>query len=98
MLGVVLALALGVGIAVLLEVIDPRIHGRNEVASLLAVPPLAVIPWIENARQRAARQRRQRLALYGSLASFLMVIVAIHFLTGRSTCCGPSRCAGWVVE
>ncbi len=79
-LGVVLALAIAVGIAVLLEVMDQRIHSRNEVASLLSVPPLAVIPWIENAAQRAAQLRRQRYALFGSIAAFALAVVAIHLL------------------
>lgn len=79
-MGVVLALGFAAGIAALLEVTDPRIHGRNAVASLLSVPPLAVIPWIENASQLAARRRRQRYALLGSLASLVGVVVAVHLL------------------
>ncbi len=79
-LGLMLALGLSVGIAVLLEATDQRIHGRNEIASLLAVPPLAVIPWLQNAAQRAAQLRRQRFALYGSIAAFALAIVAIHTL------------------
>jgi uncharacterized protein involved in exopolysaccharide biosynthesis len=76
--GVVLSLALAVGLAVLLEATDQHIHGRNDVASLLSVPPLAVIPWIENAAQRAAQLRRQRYALIGSIAAFALAVVAIH--------------------
>jgi uncharacterized protein involved in exopolysaccharide biosynthesis len=79
-LGVVLALALAVGMAALLEATDQRIHSRNEIASLLTVPPLAVIPWLENAAQRAAHRRRQRFALLGSVAAFVLAIVAIHYL------------------
>ncbi len=79
-LGVVLGLGFAAGIAMLMEVLDQRIHGRNEVASLLGIAPLAVIPWIENAAQAAARRRRQWLALAGSLAAFALVIVAIHLL------------------
>jgi polysaccharide biosynthesis transport protein len=79
-LGVVLALGFATGIAALLEMTDQRIHGRNAVASLLSVPPLAVIPWIENASQVATRRRRQRYALAGSLASMVGVVIAVHML------------------
>jgi polysaccharide biosynthesis transport protein len=79
-LGLVLALGLSAGIAALLEMTDQRIHGRNDVASLLSVPPLAVIPWIENASQVAMRRRRQRLALVGSVASVAIMICSVHFL------------------
>jgi polysaccharide biosynthesis transport protein len=79
-LGLVLALAFAVGIAALLEAVDPRIYGRNEIAGLLSVPPLAVIPWIENSAQQAARRRRQRFALAGTLASCVLAVFAIHML------------------
>jgi uncharacterized protein involved in exopolysaccharide biosynthesis len=78
-LGVVLALALAGGMAALLEFLDSSIRGRQDLANLLTVPPLAVIPWIENAAARAGRVRRRRLALAGSLASLVMAVVAVHW-------------------
>ncbi len=78
-MGVMLALALAGGMAALLEVLDSSIRGRQDLANLLTVPPLAVIPWIENAGEKAARSRRRRYALAGSLAALAVAVVAIHF-------------------
>jgi hypothetical protein len=78
-MGVVLALALASGVAALLEVLDSSIRGRQDLANLLTVPPLAVIPWIENARQKSARIWRRRIALAGSLATLAMAVVAVHW-------------------
>ena len=79
-LGLVLALAMSVGAAALFELLDSSIHGRQDLANLLTVPPLAVIPWIENASQKAAHVRRRRYALAGSLTTLVVAVIAIHFL------------------
>jgi uncharacterized protein involved in exopolysaccharide biosynthesis len=76
-MGVVLALALAGGMAALLEVLDSSIRGRQDLANLLTVPPLAVIPWIENAAQKRTRVLRRRIALAGTLATLVMAVVAI---------------------
>jgi succinoglycan biosynthesis transport protein ExoP len=49
-LGAVLALGAAIGLMQLLETLDTRIRGREDIIALLTVPPLAVIPWIEPAR------------------------------------------------
>jgi succinoglycan biosynthesis transport protein ExoP len=49
LLGALLAAGTGVGIMLLLEALDTRVRGRDDIISLLKVPPLAVIPWIEPA-------------------------------------------------
>jgi len=49
-LGAVLALGAAIGLMQLLETLDTRIRGREDIIALLTVPPLAVIPWIKLAR------------------------------------------------
>jgi polysaccharide biosynthesis transport protein len=49
MLGIVLAAGAAVGTMLLLEALDTRIRGRDDIIALLRVPPLAVIPWVEPA-------------------------------------------------
>ncbi len=49
-LGLVLALGSAIGLMLLLEALDTRIRGRDDLIALLSVPPLAVIPWIEPAK------------------------------------------------
>lgn len=78
--GIVLALVLAGGLAALLEAGDTSIRGRLDVASLLTIPPLAVIPWVENSAQRAARVRRLRYAVAGSVAGLALAVVAVHYL------------------
>jgi uncharacterized protein involved in exopolysaccharide biosynthesis len=45
-LGVVLALGAALGLMRLLERLDTSIRGRQDIITLLKVPPLAVIPWV----------------------------------------------------
>jgi uncharacterized protein involved in exopolysaccharide biosynthesis len=49
-LGAVLALGAAIGLMQLLETLDTRIRGREDIIELLTMPPLAVIPWIKPAR------------------------------------------------
>jgi len=49
-LGAVLALGTAIGLMQLLETLDTRIRGREDIIALLSVPPLAVIPWAAPAR------------------------------------------------
>lgn len=49
-LGAVLALGAALGLMQLLETLDTRIRGRDDIIALLSVPPLAVIPWAASAR------------------------------------------------
>jgi uncharacterized protein involved in exopolysaccharide biosynthesis len=46
-LGVLLALAMGLGIASLAESTDSTVRGQRDVSALLEMPPLAIIPYIE---------------------------------------------------
>lgn len=48
--GVVLALGAAIGLMLLLEALDTRIRGRDDIIGLLSVPPLAVIPWLKAAK------------------------------------------------
>jgi uncharacterized protein involved in exopolysaccharide biosynthesis len=50
-LGLLGALALAVGLMLLLEVLDTRIRGRRQVVSLVGAPPLAIIPWVAEERE-----------------------------------------------
>jgi polysaccharide biosynthesis transport protein len=45
-LGLFAALGAAVGLMVLLELLDTRIHGRRQVVGLVGEPPLAIIPWV----------------------------------------------------
>jgi uncharacterized protein involved in exopolysaccharide biosynthesis len=50
LLGTVLAVGTAIGLMVLLEGLDTRIRSREDIISLLDVPPLAVIPWVNLAK------------------------------------------------
>jgi uncharacterized protein involved in exopolysaccharide biosynthesis len=50
-LGLLGALAVAVGLLLLLEVLDTRIRGRRQVVSLVGAPPLAIIPWVAEERE-----------------------------------------------
>jgi polysaccharide biosynthesis transport protein len=79
-LGTLLAALGALGIALLLEALDRSVRDQRDLAALLAVPPLAVIPWIDTVGERNSRMRRRRLALVGAAASLIAVIALTHTL------------------
>ena len=45
-LGLLAAVSVSIGLMLILEELDTRIHGRDDLMALIKVPPLAVIPWV----------------------------------------------------
>jgi polysaccharide biosynthesis transport protein len=76
--GVVLALAFGLGSVVLLEGTDGTVRGRQDLEKLLSTPPLAIIPVMRTAADRARAWRWRRNALVGSVASVFVALALIH--------------------
>lgn len=79
-LGILLSLGAGLGLAALRESVDGTIRGRSDIAALLDVPPLAVIPRIETALERGKKRMRFRYAAFGAIGTILIAAVLGHFL------------------
>jgi polysaccharide chain length determinant protein (PEP-CTERM system associated) len=71
-LGVLLGLALGVGLAALREYRDTSLHNAADVMALVALPVLALIPVMANDAERR-KDRRRRLVYYGVAAAALLL-------------------------
>jgi uncharacterized protein involved in exopolysaccharide biosynthesis len=78
--GVLLSLALGGGVAALLESLDGTIRGRNDLIELLSEAPLALIPWIGTAGEVRLVKQRWRLAAGAACAATFSAVAALHFL------------------
>lgn len=54
-LGIVLALAAGLGVASLADAMDTRVRGRVDIQHLLETSPIGTIPYVENDKDRFRR-------------------------------------------
>jgi polysaccharide biosynthesis transport protein len=80
LLGIVLALGSGVGLIVIMDMMDASIRSRRDIEALLSVPPLAVLPWIETSAERVSRAKARRLSLVGAASSMVVAVTLLHFL------------------
>lgn len=55
LLGIVLAIALGLGVASLAEAMDTKVRGRRDILQLLEAPPMGVIPYVESRNDTITR-------------------------------------------
>lgn len=78
-LGLVLAVAGGVGNLALRESLDKGLHGARAIQLAANVPLLAVIPYIHTQADHRRRIRRLSLLIGGSLAAVIGAVVAVHF-------------------
>lgn len=76
--GLMFALASGFGTAAMLESTDPSVRSRQDLQDLLSAAPLATIPHIFTAADRARARRFRRNALVGGVASIVLALVLIH--------------------
>lgn len=80
LLGGLLSIAGGFGSGALAESLDGRVYGRSGVSRLLGVPPLAVIPKLENAQTRRRRVRNKLMVVAALLLLLAVIAIAVHVL------------------
>jgi uncharacterized protein involved in exopolysaccharide biosynthesis len=79
-LGTLMSLGIGIGVAMFRESLDPAVRGAADLRRLVDVAPLAVVPVMVTAGERLRARRTMRLATVGSVASLLVALVLVHFL------------------
>ena len=67
LIGVVLGVLLGIGAAVLLEILDSSFRSETDVVGAISLPVLALVPAMPIAEEIAAARRRAR-TFYGAVA------------------------------
>lgn len=77
-LGLVLALAGGVGAAALREAIDQTVHSPRDVMRVMQVPVLAVLPVQASPLALRRRARLRTFAVLGALAVVVGVVACLH--------------------
>jgi uncharacterized protein involved in exopolysaccharide biosynthesis len=77
-IGAIIAAMLSMGAAFFAGALDPNVRGRGDLADLLGVSPLAVVPEIQNSVSRGIRFRQ-----ITTMAVCLLVSVPIMYLIVR---------------
>ncbi len=77
LLGAVLALAGALAVAAIMEATDKSVRGRKDVFALLGDSPLAIVPYIENNRDRRRRVRLNTMMASAAAATVALVVIVI---------------------
>lgn len=80
LLGVLFSGAAAIGLVFLLETVDTSIRSRHDIEALVAVPPLAVLPWIDTPAELATRSKLRRLSMASAAGSVVLAVALTHFL------------------
>lgn len=79
-LGVILALAGGVGTGVLVDGMDQSVRDVRSLMELAAMAPLAVVPYLPNTADRMRIVRRRRLWRWSGLGAGILLLALVHLL------------------
>ncbi|MEM6483724.1 MAG: hypothetical protein AAF662_01885 [Pseudomonadota bacterium] len=78
-LGLVLAVGVGVGAALVREAFDGAIHGVREVTRAMGgEPPLVVVPYLEHSGELAARSKALSMSVAATVTGALVLFVSVH--------------------
>ena len=77
-LGVVLAAAAGVGMALLLEAMDGAIHGQRQLVRITGAPPFAVVGYIENSDDRYLQSRFLKRLIIAGITGLIALLIFAH--------------------
>ncbi len=90
--GVLLTLALAVGVVALLETLDATVRGRKDLTLLLREAPLALVPLIGTEREARADRMRLRYALGAVRGGRSLGIAGGALSLQARRCAAGSRC------
>lgn len=79
-LGVVLAAALGLGYAVLMESTDNSIRGAKKLEEIVGFAPLMIIPYIHTEEEIKTVDRRLYIIIGSVVVAGIIFIALVHFL------------------
>jgi uncharacterized protein involved in exopolysaccharide biosynthesis len=77
-LGLLLAMGVGAGVAVLAESMDTAIYAPAEIAAITGGAPLVVIPYIRTTAEVSGRRRRRAAAALSVLLAAFTAVAAVH--------------------
>jgi len=80
LLGTVLSMTGGMGLAAVSEFLDQTIRGAKSVTGLLKAPPLSMIPYIENSKDRRRKRKGFITGLSLLAVTILIVLLFIYFV------------------
>jgi uncharacterized protein involved in exopolysaccharide biosynthesis len=73
-LGIVLAMALSLGLAAILEAADSKVRGQRDIVQALQAPPIGIIPYVEDSGERI-RRRTANLTISVLLVAGLVLVI-----------------------
>jgi uncharacterized protein involved in exopolysaccharide biosynthesis len=76
-LGVVLAIAIGLGVASLAESMDTKVRGRRDIFQLLDAPPMGIIPYVESRADTVKRISLNAVFALGLLGGIVVVTMTV---------------------
>jgi len=77
-LGLVLAVAGGIGSGALAEALDGSIHTAEQLRAVTKMVPLSVIPYLDTAEEKRARSTRQKLLGIGAMVLTVAGLGLVH--------------------
>ena len=78
LIGIILALGTGTGVAAVREAMDTSIKTTDELFSLTGAPVLSVIPEMESDEERRARRIKRTLWILAGLGAAALALVIVH--------------------
>ena len=79
-LSLVLALGAGVGSAAVAESMNAAVRGAKGVVAILHTAPLAVIPYLPNAADTRAQQKKKRITIISVIAGIIILLLLVNVL------------------
>ncbi len=81
-IGFVLAASAGLGIGLLLEMMDGSIRSTHQLARLMGVAPLVSIPYIRTPDEQAVNDPSRKIYMFvgAALVGLVVILLAAHFL------------------
>lgn len=77
-LGLVLAMAGGIGSGVLAETLDGSVHTADRLREVTRMAPLTVIPYLDTVEEIRARRQRLRVLGMGAVVLAIACLVVVH--------------------
>lgn len=79
--GAVVSLVLGFALAILLEMLDPRVRGQAAVTAIINTKLLAIIPYIDTQAELNKKKRVMNIFTTGAILLIVLILLAaiVHF-------------------